>query len=72
VSVPAPGGDADWHEFLFNLKFVSRGGEMHFHGADDHVHTRILVPGCYAHIYCRARHWSDDTWRDLFARDRYP
>lgn len=72
VRVPAPGPDADWHEFLFNLKFVSRGGEMHFHGADDHVHTRILVPGCYAHIYCRARHWSDDTWRDLFARDRYP
>lgn len=72
VRVPAPGEDRVWHEFLFNLGFASHGGEMHFHGADGHRYDRITVPGSYAHIYCRTRCWSDDDWRDLFARDRDP
>ncbi len=70
VRVPAPGGDREWYEFLFNLRFVSHGGAMHFRGGDGAVYDRVLVPGSYAHIYCRERVWSDAEWTALFAVDR--
>nr|MBK7065797.1 alpha amylase C-terminal domain-containing protein [Deltaproteobacteria bacterium] len=70
VRVPAPGGDGEWHEFLFNLKFMAHGGAMQFHGSDGVIYDRVLVPGSYAHIYCRHRVWSDPEWVELFAVDR--
>ena len=70
VRVPAPGADGEWHEFLFNLKFTARGGAMQFHGSDGVIYDRVLVPGSYAHIYCRERVWSDAEWVELFAVDR--
>jgi 1,4-alpha-glucan branching enzyme len=70
VRVPVPAEDGEWHEFLFNLKFASHRGVMQFRGADGTVYDRVLVPGSYAHIYCRHRVWSDAEWVDLFALDR--
>ena len=70
VRVPAPGGDGEWHEFLFNLKFMAHQGAMKFHGSDGIIYDRVLVPGSYAHIYCRERVWNDREWTDLFALDR--
>ena len=70
VRVPAPGVGGEWHEFLFNLKFMAHGGAMQFHGSDGVIYDRVLVPGSYAHIYCRHRVWSDPEWVELFAVDR--
>ena len=30
----------------------------------------MLVPGSYAHIYCREKVWTDAEWEELLARDR--
>jgi hypothetical protein len=70
VRVPAPGPAGTWHEFLFNLRFESEEGEMRFHDADGARWDRVLIPGSYAHIYCRERVWTDDEWTKLLARDR--
>ena len=70
VRIPVPAADGVWREFLFNLAFTSRDREMHFHGADDVVHDRILIPGSYAHIYCREKVWTDAEWVSLLAVDR--
>ncbi len=70
VRVPAPTPDATWHEFLFNLRFESRDGEMRYTDADAKTWDRILVPGSYAHIYCREKVWTDLEWTELLARDR--
>lgn len=70
VRVPVPGGDAVWHEFLFNMTFHSVDGEMRYTDGNGNTFNRILVPGAYAHIYCRDKVWSDAEWIDLLARDR--
>ena len=70
VRVPAPGPEGEWHEFLFNLPFYSEAGEMRFRDKDGARYDRVLVPGSYAHIYCRARVWTDDEWTKLLGRDR--
>jgi hypothetical protein len=70
VRVPVPGPDAVWHEFLFNLTFHSRDGEMRYTDAHGATWDRVLVPGSYAHIYCREKLWTDAEWDDLLARDR--
>ena len=38
--------------------------------ADAKTWDRILVPGSYAHIYCREKVWTDLEWTELLARDR--
>lgn len=70
VRVPAPGDGATWHEFLFNLRFVDHDGHLCFHAADGQRWDRVLIPGCYAHIYCRERVWTDAEWTALLAVDR--
>lgn len=70
VRVPVPGVDATWYEFLFNLTFHSRDGEMRYTDAQGATWDRMLVPGSYAHIYCREKLWTDAEWEELLARDR--
>lgn len=71
VTVPCPGPDAVWHEFLFNLTFRSRGGHLEYTAPDGAVFDKVLVPGAYAHIYCRDKAWTDAEWEALLSRDRY-
>jgi len=70
VHVPVPGPAATWYEFLFNLRFESKDGTMRFRDDNGVVWEKILVPGSYAHIYCREKVWTDDEWTKLLARDR--
>jgi 1,4-alpha-glucan branching enzyme len=70
VRVPIPAPDGVWHEFLFNLAFESREGTLCFRDRDGTLWQNILVPGSYAHIYCRDKVWSDDEWTELLASDR--
>ena len=70
VRIPAPGPASAWHEFLFNMTFVSRQGEMHFEDTNGKTWDRILVPGSYAHIYCREKVWTDAEWTSLLSQDR--
>lgn len=72
VRVPVSGVEATWHEFLFNLEFTSREGQMLFRDERGATWDKILVPGCYAHIYCREKVWTDGEWTELLARDRSP
>ncbi|MFO0605347.1 MAG: alpha-amylase family glycosyl hydrolase [Polyangiales bacterium] len=70
VRVPAPGPAGAWHEFLFNMRFESEEGEMRYRDKDGARWDRMLIPGSYAHIYCREKVWTDDEWTKLLARDR--
>ncbi len=72
VRIPVPGPDGPWHEFLFNLTFASVGGEMQFTDPAGVTFTQVLVPGVYAHLYCREKVWTDSEWNKLFALDRSP
>jgi hypothetical protein len=71
VTVPAPGPDAVWHEFLFNLTFRSQGGTLGYTSPNGRRYDKVLVPGAYAHVYCREKVWTDAEWADLLSRDRY-
>lgn len=70
VRVPVPGPASRWHEFLFNLPFTSADGEMRYLDRDGKTWDRVLVPGSYAHVYCREKVWTDAEWTELLARDR--
>jgi hypothetical protein len=45
-------------------------GAMHYRDGDGPIWDRVLMPGSYAHIYCREKVWTDDEWTKLLARDR--
>ncbi len=70
VRVPVPGVEGVWHEFLFNLTFHAAEGEMRYVDRDGARWDRLLIPGSYAHVYCREKLWTDAEWTSLFARDR--